>query len=254
MSLKKYFPSEVLRAYIKYFIISENELEGEYKVYPFPGLVVGFQYRGQLSTGTYNSIKKLDAAGITGIAETYKIFRNSSGIGTVLVYFTETGFNHFTAIPANELFNLSISLDNVFKKDEIAEVKERLADASSDRERISIVEEFFLSQLRDISADKLIKEAVRLIYETSGRIRIKELNRKLFISQSPFEKRFRRVVGTSPKKFTSIIRFNKVLHDLQSFHSLTEIGYNNNFFDQAHFIKEFKHLTGEAPENFRRLM
>lgn len=100
--------------------------------------------------------------------------------------------------------------------------------------------------------DKLIFEAVKLIYQSKGTIRIKELNEKLFISQSPFEKRFRKIVGTSAKKFASIIRFNSVLDNLNKAKSLTEICYENNFFYQAHFIKDFKQFTGNTQENFKR--
>ena len=95
---------------------------------------------------------------------------------------------------------------------------------------------------------------MKLIYQSNGTVRIKELNEKLFISQSPFEKRFRKVVGTTPKKFASIVRFNSILNSLDKTKSLTEICYENNFFDQAHFIKDFKQFTGETPENFKRFL
>jgi AraC-like DNA-binding protein len=95
---------------------------------------------------------------------------------------------------------------------------------------------------------------VKLIYQSKGTIRIKELNDRLFISQSPFEKRFRKVVGTSPKKFASIVRFNAVFNNLNTTKSLAQLCYENNFFDQAHFIKDFKQFTGETPENFKRFL
>ena len=125
-----------------------------------------------------------------------------------MVYFTETGFTHFASHPANELFGLSLSLYDIFDKKGIMGVEERLATTNTDILRIKIVEQFLVSQLKDIGTDKLIVEAVKLIYKNKGTIRIKELNEKLFISQSPFEKRFRKVVGTTPKKFASIVRFN----------------------------------------------
>ncbi|MDP1817292.1 MAG: helix-turn-helix transcriptional regulator, partial [Leadbetterella sp.] len=174
------------------------------------------------------------------------------GIGTVLVYFTEIGFTHFASNPANELFNLSLSLDDIFEKNKLSEVAEKLASVNTDLQRIKIVENFLLTQLKDIQTDKLIIEAVKLIYQSNGTIRIKELNEKLLISQSPFEKRFRKVVGTTPKKIASIIRFNKILDQLDYSKSLIEICYENNFFDQAHFIKDFKKFTGATPENFKR--
>ena len=254
MKFDKHFPTDKLKDYIKYFVISEIDLESEYKVFPSSGLVIGFQYKGQISSIRDKTLNKLTSAGITGISDRYKIFKNSVDIGTVLVYFTEIGFTHFSSRPANELFDLIISLDDIFEKSKVDEVKEKLLIADTDKQRIKIVEQFLLSQLKEIQADKLVVEAVKLIYQSKGTIRIKELNEKLFISQSPFEKRFRKVVGTTAKKFASIVRFNSVLDNLNNTKSLTEICYENNFFDQAHFIKDFKQFTGDTPENFKRFL
>lgn len=254
MKFDKHFPTERLKSYIKYFVVSEHELEDEYKVYLSSGLVIGIQYKGQLATINNSTENKLSSAGITGITDSYKIFKSSADIGTILVYFTEIGFTHFASHPANELFNLSLSLDDTFDKSSITEVEEKLAIAATDKQRIKIVEHFLVSQLKDIQADKLIVEAVKLIYQSNGTIRIKELNERLLISQSPFEKRFRKVVGTTAKKFASIVRFNAVLNNLTETKTLTEICYENNFFDQAHFIKDFKQFTGDTPENFKRFL
>lgn len=139
MKFDKHFPAEKLKPYIKYFVVSENELENEYKVFPSSGLVIGFQYKGQLATIKNNTENKLKSAGITGISDSYKIFKNSAGIGTVLVYFTEIGFTHFSSNPAHEFFNLSLSLDNVFGKNKVAEVEDKLAVATTDNQRIRVV-------------------------------------------------------------------------------------------------------------------
>jgi AraC-like DNA-binding protein len=254
MKFDKIIPAERLKPYIRYLVVSENSSENTYKVFPSTGLVVGFQYCGQLGTVSNDSEVKLATAGITGISDRFKIFKNSNDTGTILVYFTEVGLTYFTSTPANELFNQSISLENIFDKYKINDTEEKLAFAKTDRQRIHIVEQFLLSQLKDIQNDKLIIEAVKLIYQSKGTIKIRELNEKLFISQSPFEKRFRKLVGTTPKKFASIVRFNSVLNDLTNIKSLTEICYENNFFDQSHFIKDFKQYTGDTPETFKRFL
>lgn len=254
MRFEKIIPIDTLKPFVKYFVISENQTESEYKVFPSSGLVVGFQYRGQLFT-IHNEVEHpLASAGVTGIADSYKVFKNAPHIGTILVYFTEVGFTHFAAHPAHELFNQSISLDYIFDKNKVNETEERLSDVHSDQKRIEIIEQFLLTQLKDIQIDKLIIEAVRMIYQSKGTIKIKELNEKLAISQSPFEKRFRKTVGTSPKKFASIVRFNTVLDQLGQVKSLMEICYENNFFDQAHFIKDFRQYTGDTPEHFKRFL
>jgi AraC-like DNA-binding protein len=254
MKFDKIIPSDRLKPYVKQLVISENSTENIYKVFPSTSLVIGFQYRGKLATVNGSEQINLATAGITGISDSFKIFRNIIDTGTILVYFTEVGLTYFTSKPANELFNQSISLENIFDKNKINDTEEKLSFAKTDRQRIHIVEQFLLSQLKDIKSDKLVIEAVKLIYQSKGTIRIKELNEKLFISQSLFEKRFRKLVGTTPKKFASIVRFNCVLSDLSNIKSLTDICYENNFFDQAHFIKDFKQYTGDSPETFKRSM
>ncbi len=252
MRFESIIPCERLRPYIRQFVISETAEEQTYKVFPGGGLVLGFQYRGTISMMENEEKTRLSGAGITGILDGVRRFQSTPGTGTVLVYFTETGLAHFSSCPANELFNLSIPLDNIFDKQKVRQTEEKLALAKDDHERISIMEKFFLSQLKDIRQDQLVLKAVRLIYEHKGSIRIADLGKKLLISQSPLEKRFRKLVGTTPKRFASIIRFHAVLTDLNEKKRLTDICYDNNFFDQAHFIKDFRQHTGTTPELFQK--
>jgi AraC-like DNA-binding protein len=254
MRFDKIIPTDRLKPYVKHLVISENSAEQSYKVLPSTGLVIGFQYKGHLAVLKDNKEISLAKAGITDLSDSFKIFQNSTNIGTILVFFTETGIAQFSNCPANELFNLSVSLDNLFDKNTVAQTEEKLADSTTDNERIRIVERFLLAVLKEKESDKLIVEAVKLIYQSKGTIKIKELNEKLFISQSPFEKRFRKTVGTTPKKFASIVRFNSVINQFGANKTLTEICYENNFFDQAHFIKDFKQYTGDTPEKFKRFL
>jgi AraC-like DNA-binding protein len=250
MRFDKTAPADRLKPYVKYLAISESEEERSYKVFPSTGLVMGFQYRGMLSDVVNGNETKLSGEGITGIQHAFKIFKNSPKIGTILVCFTETGASHFFKNPLNELFSLSLSLDHFFADSEIASVQEQLTEAVSDARRIAIVENFLISKLIEKADDILILQAIRHIHQSNGTIRIHELNKILNVSQSPLEKRFRAVVGTSPKKFSSIVRFNSVLKNLGQNNSLAQLGYDNDYFDQAHFIKDFKAFTGESPEKF----
>lgn len=254
MKFEKIIPTDRLKPYIKYLVVSESHAENVYKVLPSTSLVIGFQYKGRLANINGDKELSLATAGITGISDSFKLFKNSTDTGTILVYFTEIGLTYFTSCPANELFNQSVSLQSIFNKNKVNDTEEKLTFATTDNQRIRIVEHFLLSQLTDIQSDKLIIEAVKLIYSSKGTIKIKDLNEKLFISQSPFEKRFRKLVGTTPKKFASIVRFQSVLNDLNNIKSLTEVCYENNFFDQAHFIKDFKQYTGDTPETFKHFL
>ena len=89
MRFDKFIPAESLKPYVKYFVVSENEMETEYKVFPSSGLVIGFQYSGQLAAIKNKAEDRLSSAGVTGISDSYKIFKSSANIGTILVYFTE---------------------------------------------------------------------------------------------------------------------------------------------------------------------
>jgi hypothetical protein len=114
MKFDKHFPTEKLKHYIKYYVLSEMDAEGEYKVFPSPGLVMGFQYKGQISSVKDKTLNRMASAGMTGISDGYKVFKNSDNIGTILVYFSDVGFTHFSSHPANELFDAIISLDDIF--------------------------------------------------------------------------------------------------------------------------------------------
>jgi len=251
MRFDKIIPRDALKPYIKYFVVSEQAEENTYKVFPSTGLVMGFQYQGVLTAIQQNISTPLASAGITGMTDGFKVFQNSAHTKTILVYFTETGWTHFSHCPAHELFNQSISLDCMFKKSLLNQIEEYLSLAHTDTERIEVLENFLLSQLKQQQTDKLIVGAIELIYLSKGTLKIKELQQTLCISASPFEKRFRKLVGTTPKKFASIVRFNAILENLSNVSSLTELGYEYHFFDQAHFIKDFKQYTGQTPEVFK---
>ena len=245
-----YIPCDPLKPFIKSFAISENELEQQYKVIPGTSIVLGFQYKGKLSYLKNKDEIKLSSSGISGLNDEYKIFKNYPDIGTVLVFFAEAGTAHFFKQPLHELFKESISLDNFMLQSELLILEEQLTAADTDTARIAVVEQFLLARLRPVEPDKLVLAALALIHKSKGTIRIKELAAQLHTSQSPLEKRFRQVVGTSPKKFSSIVRLKHAVQMQATTNSLTELSYALGFYDQAHFIKEFKSFTGDTPESF----
>jgi AraC-like DNA-binding protein len=250
MKYETYIPCDPLKPFINSFVISETDSESIYKVLPGTGLVIGFQYQGRLSRLVNKSEIPLSISGISGLADHSRTFKNSPGIGNVLVLFKEAGAAQFFRQPLHELFRESVSLDNFMLRSELLCLEEQLAEAKTDLQRIVLIEHFLIKRMTHTEPDKLVLAALALIHKSRGNIRIKELMEQLHISQSPLEKRFRQAVGSSPKKFTSIVRFKNVIQQQSSISSLTELGYEAGFYDQAHFIKEFKIFTGDTPENF----
>ena len=66
-----------------------------------------------------------------------------------------------------------------------------------------------------------------------------------------FERTFSKYVGVNPKKFASIIRFQNVIQ-MKSKHkkSMSQIAFDNGYYDQSHFLHDFKSLTGLTPKDF----
>lgn len=250
MKLETYIPCDALKPFIRSFIIQESTEASTYKVLPDTGVVIGFQYKGRLSRLDDGAELPLSISGISGLADHCRTFRNSPDIGTILVLFREAGAAPFFRQPIHELFRESVSLDNFMLRSELLSLEEQLAEATADAKRISAVEQFLIKRISPAEPDKLVLAALAIIHKAKGDIRIKDLLDQLHISQSPLEKRFRQAVGTSPKKFASIVRMKNVIKQYDPANSLTDLAYEGGFYDQAHFIKEFKTFTGDTPENF----
>ncbi len=250
MSFVTYIPCDALQPYVRSFAISQSKEAASYKILPGTSIVMGFQYAGKLSYSENNQLVPLNAAGITGLRDTYRIFNNTENTNTILVMFTETGAGAFFNQAMHELFGSSLSLDDLLLRSQMDVVVEQLNEAKSDPERINTVEKFLLSRINHQAHDEMVSVAVSLIKQQAGNIKITDLVKQLNISQSQFEKRFRKLVGASPKKFASIVRLNYILNTAVKTDTLTRLGLDAGYFDQAHFIKDFKSFTGETPEQF----
>ena len=250
MGFNTYIPCDILKPFVKSFAVQETSEESSYRVLPDTGLVIGFQYKGMLSRLQNETETPLSASGVSGLADHSRTFKNSANIGTVLIFFKEAGAPQFFRQPLHELFRESVSLENFMLRSELLCLEEQLTEAKTDTQRIAAVEQFLIGRMTNTEPDKLVLAALALIHKSKGNIRIKELMEELHISQSPLEKRFRQAVGASPKKFASIVRLKNVIQQFGSVTSLTELGYETGFYDQAHFIKDFKTFTGDTPEKF----
>src|SRR5271154_2802492 len=99
MRFDKYIPCDLLKPYVKDFVISESAEERTYSVLPDTGLVIGFQYRGKLSHLDQEKEIHLSPSGITGLQDRFRMFRNAPDTGTLLVFFKEAGAAEFFKEP-----------------------------------------------------------------------------------------------------------------------------------------------------------
>src|SRR5690606_6372835 len=98
--------------------------------------------------------------------------------------------------------------------------------------------------------DDIVENAIRQIQLSKGSVKINKLIEPYPLSRDPFDKRFRRVTGTSPKQFATIVRLRNLVAQYPSTHNLTDLAYTAGYFDQAHFIKDFKTYTGLTPSEY----
>lgn len=250
MRFETFLPCDLLKPFVSSFAIQEGSAETVYKVLPDTRLVIGFQYKGSISLVADDREDLLSPYGITGVADRFRMFKCVPDTGTVLVFFKVAGAAQFFKEPLHEFSGKSISLEHFASQSGLSLLQEQLQEAETDLKRIWLVENFLCSRISFGSQDNLISEALDHIQGRKGIIKMHLLIEKLHISKSPFEKRFRKIVGISPKKFASLVRLKHVLTLYQPGKSLTEIAYEAGYFDQAHFIKQFKIAAGETPEKY----
>jgi AraC-like DNA-binding protein len=220
------------------------------RVLPGTSLAIAFRYKGQLGYIIDNKRNNLPTSIFSGLRKSVRLINYLQNTSTIIVQFKEAGASAFFKEPLHELFEESVSLDNFIASQKLSVIEERLSEATSNHQRIAIIEQFLLSILCFSKPDRIISDALAKIHSTKGNIRIKELTDTLFISQDAFEKRFRKVVGTTPKQFSSIVRLTSIIHNKQKNQSLFDSAFDVGYFDQPHFIKDFKHFTGQTPTDF----
>jgi len=251
MNMKEYQPSARLRPYIKAYRIMESEEHATNRVLPNNSIAIAFRLYGQISYINDSGQVALPSATISGLRKSVRLIHYQPKSAVLVVQFKETGMPAFFKHPLHELFEYSVSLDNFLPSSEIARIEERLAEASNYDDKIAVIEMFLLSKLSGSKTDELIKAAVEKIYASTGQIKIRTLANSLYISQDALEKRFRKITGTSPKQFAFITKLNAIIARNHGYNgSFIDLALDNGYFDQAHFNKDFKLFTGQAPVNF----
>ena len=134
------------------------------------------------------------------------------------------------------LFGQCFPLDNFISGAKVGSTIAQLTQARTDTERLKVIENFLIHRLNIKAKDELIAVAVELIKQGAGNIKITLLAERLKMSQCQFEKRFRRLVGASPKKFSSIVRLRKLINAAPNDDNMTRLGLEAGFSDQALLI------------------
>ncbi|UKB86308.1 helix-turn-helix domain-containing protein [Chryseobacterium sp. MEBOG06] len=179
---------------------------------------------------------KIEPTGITGIFS---------------VRFHHDGFIPFATIPIKEMDDQAIPLEKLFGI-QGAELEENVLKASTVQEKINIVETFLLKRLNTETIDRIVQSTVDFLLNVDGRISVNELSRQTNINRRQLERKFSSAIGLSPKQLSKTIRLQTTIKHLlnKEYASLTALAYESEYYDQAHFIKDFKEFTGFTPKEF----
>jgi len=115
----------------------------------------------------------------------------------------------------------------------------------------SVCNDFFGKFADRLPANHPVDLAVHEIFAHNGVVNISAVARGLSISERYLELLFRRFIGLSPKFFSRIVRFNYIFQLIRSNNpDWSDVVFRSGFYDQSHFIRNFKAFTGEDPSKY----
>lgn len=157
-------------------------------------------------------------------------------------------------IPAKELTN------NVYEGKLICQDLDTLADqlycSQAFKNQVNIILKWFQKKVSVWEGNHSVKRAQRLhSIECDDSINVKKLCEVICLSERHLRRFSSEWIGMKPEKF---IQYKKYLNALHFFHSsknkLRDIALEAGYYDQPHFIREFKSFTGMTPRQYRNSM
>lgn len=246
-------PPPRLAPYVRCFWVFEGEASAD-RPYIYRGYADGcaemvFHYRSDFDTLLHDgTTEKGWAAGLQ--AQTRHVSRNItfSDFGIFGCYLYPYAIPRIFGIAANELTNQMPDVHSIFGADG-RELEERIIAAAGNSERVSILSTFLESRLGRESRDLPdVVRSVNHIIETRGMTDIASLAKTYAMSRRSFERKFKEFAGFSPKLYSRIARFQNALKHFGGAHqSLTDIAYDCGYYDQSHFINDFREFSGYNP-------
>ena len=174
-------------------------------------------------------------------------------VNTFAVRFYPYGFANFVTIPIKNLVNKETPIELLFGEKTAKKLEKSIIQATDNKQRIEIIENFLLEKLNaKTTIDKIVKTTIDTLFLTKGSASINNVLKEDLSKRRQLERKFQKLIGISPKQLAKVVRLQTALNILlnKESKSLTEIAYKSDYYDQAHFIKDFKEFTGTTPKDF----
>lgn len=261
LHIQRIEPYPVLRNYIDQIFVfkSDGQLPSEDLKLIVPNgrvkLVIPFKNGLSAKIKDLNHISKENTITLIGIADVssqVQLERNEPG-ENITVEFSPLGAYRFFNLKWSDIKNQIHTFSDI--SNTIASALEnKLFDAKTIDEKLTIVQQFLVDQFRKTAQDPIFDYCVQKIMDSKGTIHINKLGEETGFSTRWLNAKFNDKIGTSPKNLASIIRFHQyhqyMVNNADTFFLQHE--FYHFFYDQAHFIRDFKRFTGHTPMWFER--
>jgi len=204
---------------------------------------------------TLKEIQACRKAWFSGIRYKYITIPSGRDSEMFIINFRKGRAYPFFKIPMNEFADVVVDAELVLTK-EILDVRETMANLPSISNKFKYLETYFLKKLKkNFIENPFINYAVDMIQLEPSKITIEQISNKIGYSQKHLIKLFKEKVGLTPKSFLMVSRFQKAIHliELCKDRNWTEISHKCGYYDQSHFIDEFKSFSGFTPNQYSNL-
>lgn len=179
---------------------------------------------------------------------------NRYGIDILGVKLKPSAIYVLTGVDMHHLVDDIVPIEDVWPKAEVVALCETLHACWEVRSMVSTLEQFLMGKLKQREA--LIKDQ-RIMLTANGMEALRwtsmdDIKEFTCFSERSLERHFKKRMGMSPKTYLRICRFNavKARLDQKADCSWQELAFNSGYYDQSHFIKEFKHFSGRTPGEY----
>jgi len=248
-------PVEELKPFIKKISIfeSEEKIRFTQKLTPSPYNYISYNHKDiPISVFQKKSLKPESRLMIAGI-KTEEIYVQYEGkLLQIIFEFTASGFYYlFHQSPVRYKNNL-LELNRIFSSQEIAELNNKLSKTDDVDKHILLIEKLLMSKVNDAKIPNLyLEKSIELIEKNHGMLHIKDIADQVEVCERQLNRKFKEVIGISPKKFSKIIQLHYLIYLIQrNKYPIQEIVFKGFFYDRPHFTHTFKELTGMTPGEF----
>lgn len=252
MKISKLLPSNVLRPYISRYWVWEKENTLP-KIFAGTGTELMFRYGATLSTeNVKGNVFSLPKSYIMSPRFKQYQLQVSQDASFISVRFRAGAFRHFCQYAGSDFIDNFVSCEDLWGQMGKS-LEQQVFVAQSTPERVRVIEGFLIECLnRYVKDERKLDCAVQSLLYHYQDMNVQQIQQNLFLSQRQMERKFKAAVGVSPKAFQRISRFEAVIKKLllARQNKYLDIAMEHGYYDQSHFIKDFKYYIGEAPSVF----